>query len=153
MNMSFLEFLTSMMNIARFVNTIVSISERCPSNSSSTLRRIPFGQFRFSSARNTIFSPLFPEHSALKYVSNVLDGGNYSRQEIELCFNVNNNIGTFYYDSGDFLNAHNYYKNALDIYRICPDKLSTAAVMELTLNLRELRLAVENRNMIALNEK
>ena len=89
--------------------------------------------------------------SALKYVPNILDGGNYSRQEIELCFNINNNIGTFYYESGDFLNAHNYYKNALDIYRICPDKLSTAAVMELTLNLRELRLAVENRNLIALN--
>ena len=89
--------------------------------------------------------------SALKYVPNVLDGGNYSRQEIELCFNINNNIGTFYYERGDFLNAHNYYKNALDIYRICPDKLSTAAIMELTLNLRELRLAVENRNLIVLN--
>ena len=89
--------------------------------------------------------------SASKYVSNILDGGNYSRQEIELCFNINNNIGTFYYESGDFLNAHNYYKNALDIYRICPDKLSTAAIMEFTLNLRELRLAVENKNLIALN--
>ncbi len=89
--------------------------------------------------------------SALEYVPNILDGGNYSRQEIELCFNINNNIGTFYYESGDFLNAHNYYKNALDIYRICPDKLSTAAIMEFTLNLRELRLAVENKNLIALN--
>lgn len=86
--------------------------------------------------------------SALEFVPNILDGGNYSRQEIELCFNINNNIGTFYYESGDFLNAHNYYKNALDIYRIYPDKLSTAAVMELTLNLRELRLSVENLNLI-----
>ena len=75
---------------------------------------------------------------AQRYIPEVVGGGFYSPREIEICFNVNNNIGRFYYECGDIRNSEKYLKRARDIYNSCPNNISTAARMSYEINIRKL---------------
>jgi len=80
-------------------------------------------------------------------------GGFYSRQEIDICFNVNNNLGRFYLENGDLRNSKKYLKKAKDILKSCyKDGLPEDSVA-LLINLRKLEEAeVNNRLLLELND-
>lgn len=46
--------------------------------------------------------------SAQRSIPEVVGGGFYSRREIDICFNVNNNLGRFYLENGDLKNSKKY---------------------------------------------
>ena len=51
--------------------------------------------------------------SAQRSIPEVVGGGFYSRREIDICFNVNNNLGRFYIENGDLKNSKKYSNVAL----------------------------------------
>ena len=91
--------------------------------------------------------------SAQRSIPEVVGGGFYSRQEIDICFNVNNNLGRFYLENGDLKNSKKYLKKALDILKSCyKDGLPEDSVA-LLINLRKLEEAeVNNRILLELND-
>ncbi len=92
--------------------------------------------------------------SAQRSIPEVVGGGFYSRQEIDICFNVNNNLGRFYLENGDLRNSKKYLKKAKDILKSCyKDGLPEDSVA-LLINLRKLEEAeVNNRILLELNEE
>ena len=92
--------------------------------------------------------------SAQRSIPEVVGGGFYSRQEIDICFNVNNNLGRFYLENGDLRNSKKYLKKATDILKSCyKDGLPEDSVA-LLINLRKLEEAeVNNRILVELNGK
>ena len=91
--------------------------------------------------------------SAQRSIPEVVGGGFYSRQEIDICFNVNNNLGRFYLENGDLKNSKKYLKKAKDILKSCyKDGLSEDSVA-LLINLRKLEEAeVNNQLRLELND-
>ena len=86
--------------------------------------------------------------SAQRSIPEVVGGGFYSRQEIDICFNVNNNLGRFYLENGDLKNSKKYLKKALDILKSCyKDGLPEDSVA-LLINLRKLEEAEINNQLL-----
>ncbi len=92
--------------------------------------------------------------SAQRSIPEVVGGGFYSRQEIDICFNVNNNLGRFYLENRDLRNSKKYLKKATDILKSCyKDGLPEDSVA-LLINLRKLEEAeFNNRILLEINEK
>jgi len=92
--------------------------------------------------------------SAQRSIPEVVGGGFYSRQEIDICFNVNNNLGRFYLENGELKNSKKYLKKATDILKSCyKDGLPEDSVA-LFINLRKLEeVEVNNRILLELNGK
>ena len=86
--------------------------------------------------------------SAQRSIPEVVGGGFYSRQEIDICFNVNNNLGRFYLENRDLKNSKKYLKKALDILKSCyKDGLPEDSVA-LLINLRKLEEAEINNQLL-----
>ncbi len=92
--------------------------------------------------------------SAQRSIPEVVGGGFYSRQEIDICFNVNNNLGRFYLENGDLRNSKKYLKKAKDILKSCyKDGLPEDSVA-LLVNLRKLEKAeLSNRILLEIKDK
>lgn len=92
--------------------------------------------------------------SAQRNIPEVVGGGFYSRREIDICFNVNNNLGRFYLENGDLKNSKKYLKKALDILKSCYKDGLPEDSMALYINLRKLDKAeANNRKAIEMNDK
>lgn len=92
--------------------------------------------------------------SAQRSIPEVVGGGFYSRREIDICFNVNNNLGRFYLEHGDLKNSKKYLKKALDILKSCYKDGLPEDSMALYINLRKLEEAeVNNQLLLELNGK
>ncbi len=90
--------------------------------------------------------------SAQRSIPEVVGGGFYSRQEIDICFNVNNNLGRFYLENGDLRNSKKYLKKAMDILKSCYKDGLPEDSMALYINLRKLEEAeVNNQLLLELN--
>ncbi len=86
--------------------------------------------------------------SAQRSVPEVVGGGFYSRREIDICFNVNNNLGRFYLENGDLKNSKKYLKKALDILKSCYKDGLPEDSMALFINLRKLDEAEANNQLL-----
>lgn len=86
--------------------------------------------------------------SAQRSIPEVVGGGFYSRQEIDICFNVNNNLGRFYLENGDLKNSKKYLKKALDILKSCYRDGLPEDSMALFINLRKLDEAEANNQLL-----
>lgn len=86
--------------------------------------------------------------SAQRSIPEVVGGGFYSRQEIDICFNVNNNLGRFYLENGDLKNSKKYLKKALDILKSCYKDGLPEDSMALYINLRKLEEAEANNQLL-----
>ncbi len=92
--------------------------------------------------------------SAQRSIPEVVGGGFYSRREIDICFNVNNNLGRFYLENGNLKNSKKYLKKALDILKSCYRDGPPEDSMALFINLRKLEEAeVNNQLLLELNRK
>ena len=91
--------------------------------------------------------------SAQRSIPEVVGGGFYSRQEIDICFNVNNNLGRFYLENGDLRNSKKYLKKATDILKSCyKDGLPEDSVA-LLINLRKLEEAEVSNQVLECYEE
>lgn len=86
--------------------------------------------------------------SAQRSIPEVVGGGFYSRREIDICFNVNNNLGRFYLENGDLKNSKKYLKKALDILKSCYKDGLPEDCMALYINLRKLDEAEANNQLL-----
>lgn len=86
--------------------------------------------------------------SAHRSIPEVVGGGFYSRREIDICFNVNNNLGRFYLENGDLKNSKKYLKKALDILKSCYKDGLPEDSMALYINLRKLEEAEANNRLL-----
>lgn len=86
--------------------------------------------------------------SAQRNIPEVVGGGFYSRREIDICFNVNNNLGRFYLENGDLKNSKKYLKKALDILKSCYKNGLPEDSMALYINLRKLEEAEANNQLL-----
>lgn len=86
--------------------------------------------------------------SAQRSIPEVVGGGFYSRREIDICFNVNNNLGRFYLENGDLKNSKKYLKKALDILKSCYKDGLPEDSMALYINLRKLEEAEANNQLL-----
>lgn len=92
--------------------------------------------------------------SAQRSIPEVVGGGFYSRREIDICFNVNNNLGRFYLENGNLKNSKKYLKKALDILKSCYKDGLPEDNMALYINLRKLEEAeANNQLLLVLNGK
>ena len=85
---------------------------------------------------------------AQRSIPEVVGGGFYSRREIDICFNVNNNLGRFYLENGDLKNSKKYLKKALDILKSCYKDGLPEDSMALYINLRKLEEAEINNQLL-----
>lgn len=90
--------------------------------------------------------------SAQRSIPEVVGGGFYSRREIDICFNVNNNLGRFYLENGDLKNSKKYLKKAFDILKSCYKDGLPEDSMALYINLRKLdEVEANNQLLLELN--